>query len=167
MIPAFAFLGIGFKKRLTTPALGMPAGKEKTMSTERKQVLEMLVQGKITAEEADRLIERLAASEESHEDRGEGATGPASRPQNPRFLRVVVDSKDGDKVNIRVPLALVRTGIKLSAMLPAQASEKLNAKGIDLTQLSSLKGEDLANALRELSVDVDSTQGDKVRIFCE
>ncbi len=137
------------------------------MSTERRQVLEMLAQGKITAEDADRLIERLAASEESPEDRGDGATGPASRPRNPKFLRVVVDGKDGEKVNIRIPLALVRTGIKLSAMMPAQASEKLSAKGIDLTELSSLKGEDLMNALRELSVDVDSTQGEKVRIFCE
>jgi hypothetical protein len=84
-----------------------------------------------------------------------------------KYLRVVVDSSDGDKVNIRVPLALVKTGIKLSTMMPAEANEKLAEQGIDLSHLSGLKGEELIEALRDLKVDVDSNDGDTVRIFCE
>ena len=85
----------------------------------------------------------------------------------PKYLRVVVDSSDGDKVNVRVPLALVRTGIKLKSMLPSHANEELDAHGIDLSHLSELDGDELIDALRELTVDVDSSDGDKVRVFCE
>jgi hypothetical protein len=134
------------------------------MSIERKQVLEMLAQGKISPEEADQLLEKLAAPKAPAAAIPVAVAGPAGLP---KFLRVVVDSSDGDKVNIRVPLALVRTGIKLSAMMPKEAGDKLAEKGIDLGQLGGLKGDELIEALRELTVDVNSGDGDKVRIFCE
>ena len=80
---------------------------------------------------------------------------------------MIVNSSDGDKVNVRVPLGLLRTGIKLTTMLPGDASEKLKDSGIDLSHLSSLSGDELMEELRDLQVDVDSTDGDKVRVFCE
>jgi len=137
------------------------------MSTERKQVLEMLAEGKITTEDADRLLERLEGS--SRGTGNAGASGESKTPPAgaPKFLRVVVDSKNGETVNIRVPFFLVRTGIKLSTMLPAKVSMRLNEKGIDLSQLGALEGDDLVRALRELNVDVNSNNGDKVRVFCE
>ena len=69
--------------------------------------------------------------------------------------------------NIRVPLALVRTGIKLSTMMPNQANEALSDQGIDLSKLSELEGEELIQAIKELTVDVNSGDGDTVRVFCE
>jgi hypothetical protein len=141
------------------------------MSEERKKVLEMLAEGKINMADAERLLEKLNGSS--------GRTGPEASGEATRdadiatgkgplkYLRVVVDSSDGDKVNIRVPLALVKTGIKLSTMMPAEANEKLAEQGIDLSNLSGLKGEELIEALRDLKVDVDSNDGDTVRIFCE
>ena len=138
------------------------------MSTERKQVLEMLAEGKISAEDADRLLEKLASSERQAEGDAGNVAGDAkgSKP-TPKFLRIEVDAKDGDRVNIRVPMFLVRTGIKLSTMLPSKVSRKLTENGIDLSQLSGLDGDQLVQALRELTVDVRSNDGDKVRVFCE
>jgi hypothetical protein len=138
------------------------------MSTERKQVLEMLAEGKISAEDADRLLEKLASSGRQAEGDTGNAAGEAkgSKP-TPKFLRVEVDANDGDRVNIRVPISLVRTGIKLSTMLPSKVSRKLTENGIDLSQLSGLDGDELVQALRELTVDVHSNDGDKVRVFCE
>jgi hypothetical protein len=52
-------------------------------------------------------------------------------------------------------------------MLPNEAREKLDEKGIDLSGFSSMEGEELIEALRELTVDVDSADGDVVRVFCE
>ena len=52
-------------------------------------------------------------------------------------------------------------------MVPRQLSDKLKASGIDLSYLSSLSGDALIEELRELKVDVDSTNGDTVRVFCE
>jgi hypothetical protein len=138
------------------------------MTTERKQVLEMLAQGKISAEDAERLLDKLdrSSSESASAERGEGAdsAAPAGRI---KYLRVLVNSEDGDKVNIRIPLSLVRAGIKLRAVMPDHARAKLEAKGIDLSNLGLLEGDELVNALRELNVDVDSAKGETVRVFCE
>jgi len=103
-----------------------------------------------------------------HEGSGAGSGERApEKPRAPKYLRVLVDSADGDRVNVRVPLELIRTGIRLQAMLPEHAREQLDQKGIDLSQLGGLEGEKLVAALRELTVDVDSADGDTVRVFCE
>ena len=82
-----------------------------------------------------------------------------------KYLRVVVDGKD--KANIRVPIGLIRTGIKLTTLMPLSASEHLTEHGIDLSQFNNLDGDELMEALGELQVDVDSENGDSVRVFCE
>ncbi len=96
---------------------------------------------------------------EEDERTHDGKAGPL------KYLRVVVDGKD--KVNVRVPIGLLRTGIKLTTLLPPRASDRLAQQGIDLSHLKNLDGEELMDALRELSVDVDSENGDTVHVFCE
>jgi hypothetical protein len=137
------------------------------VSEESKRVLDLLAQGKISVEEADRLLERLAGGPRPAAPRVPPAAERPAPGGAPKFLRVVVNSVDGDSVNVRVPLALVRTGIKLGAMLPQHARERLHEKGIDLSQLTGMESEEMVEALRELTVDVDSAQGDVVRVFCE
>ena len=137
------------------------------MTQERRQVLDLLIAGKITPDEAERLLDKLAHGPHAPAAGVAGEVAAAPQPGGkPKFLRVVVDS-DGDQVNIRVPLALVRTGIALKTMMPPEAQEKLHERGIDLGQLSGLKDDELLDALRELQIDVDTTKGDTVRVFCE
>ena len=134
------------------------------MSEERKRVLDMLAAGKITSDEAEQLLGKLesrAAEEDPSTPAGERRKSPA------KYLRVLVDSKEGDKVNIRVPLALVRTGIKLTTVLPKVAGDRLKEEGFDLSHLNELPGDELMQAIEELTVDVDSSNGDTVRVFCE
>jgi hypothetical protein len=136
------------------------------MSQETKKVLEMLASGQITADDAEKLLEKLGTSIPSNAApaASEEAAGAA---QKLRYLRVVVDSPDRDQVNIRVPLAILRTGIKLLAVLPPNVNERLAEKGIDLSALRDLKGGELVDELKDLHVDVDSKNGEKVRIYCE
>jgi hypothetical protein len=137
------------------------------MSLETKKVLEMLTSGQITAGDAEKLLEKLGASSPAPATptASEEATGTA---QKPRFLRIVVDKPaSDDQVNIRVPLAMLGSGIKLLAMLPPKVSERLAEKGIDLSNLRSLPPEEKLELLRNLHVDVDSKNGEKIRIFCE
>jgi hypothetical protein len=136
------------------------------MSVETKKVLEMLAAGQITAEDADKLLEKLGASAASATPRpaAEEAAGTA---QKRRFIRIVVDKPNGDQVNIRVPSALLRAGMKWLAVLPPQVSAKLTEKGIDLSALRELQREDLTEDLKDLHLDVDSSNGEKVRIFSE
>ena len=140
------------------------------MSAETKKILEMLASGQITTEDAEKLLEKLGAANAKGNP---GSMAPQANgdapagPQRFRFLRVVVDQPDRDQVNIRVPLAILRTGMKLLGVIPPQVSEKLAEKGIDLSALRDLKGGELVDELKDLHVDVDSKNGEKVRIFCE
>ncbi len=134
------------------------------MSNDRRKILDMLAEGKISADDADRLLSKIGT--------GPTADAPEEAPPDTgrrplKYLRVLVDSENGDKVNIRVPIALVRTGLMLTAMIPAAASDELEKRGVDLSGLSALNGEELIEALRDLNVDVDSKDGDTVRVFCE
>jgi hypothetical protein len=140
------------------------------MSEDRKQILQMLAEGKVTAEEAERLIAALEAGPAS------GTTDRAPRSGSPKYLRVMVDTEDGaatpTKVNIRVPMQLLRAGVRLSALIPAPAREKVNASlrenglPFDISQLKPENLEDLIEQLNDLTVDVDQDKT-KVRVFCE
>ncbi len=139
------------------------------MDESRKKILEMLSEGKINVEEATALLEKVSTPTESVSaaSADDGSTGSTSASGSPRFLRVVVDSADGDKVNVRVPLSLIRTGIKLGALMPREAAEAVSEHGFDLSALAKLDTDELIEALKELTVDVDSADGDKVRVFTE
>ncbi len=132
----------------------------------KRKILEMLSDGKISVEEATALLSKLQNPDTADENIIEEESGKLKR-STPRYLRVVVDSADGDKVNVRVPLSLIKTGIKLSALVPRNAAEQMNNHGFDLSQLSKLDGNELIEALGEMHVDVDSADGDKVRVFTE
>ena len=135
------------------------------MSSERAKILQMVAEGTITAEEGERLLSRLDPTGttttlvEPELDTGDRKSGPV------KYLRVVVDGSD--KVNVRVPIALIRTGIKLTTLMPLSASKHLSEHGIDLSQFNNLDGDELMEALRELKVDVDSGDGNIIRVFCE
>jgi len=137
------------------------------MNEERKKVLEMLSDGKISADEAERLLDAL---ESKATDTSPQAALTKTLDNLPQYLFVKVDSVDGDKVNIRVPLKLVKAGIKLKALLPQDAQDKINAKlnekGINLDDFKAENFKDILDALTEFEMNVDGKKGDKVRIYC-
>jgi hypothetical protein len=142
------------------------------MNEQRKDILDMLAESKITAEEADQLIAAL------ERDQPPAVSGPdaAARPKGrAKYLRLVVDTlEDGEpgRVNIRVPLQLLRAGVRLAALIPPQALGRANAElnksgvPIDLTQLKPEQLEALVEHLDELTMEVDQPDA-KVHIFCE
>jgi len=137
------------------------------MNEERKRILNMLAENKITAQEAEALLDAMSLP------RATGATvAGGARSTDPKYLRVLVEGGE-DKVNVRVPFQLIRAGMRLAALIPASAhgpvNKALQEHGIDI-DVSKLKPEDLEDLvehLRELTVDVESTRGEKVRVFCE
>ena len=141
------------------------------MSEERRQILNMLAEKKISVEETERLLAAIESPGETEND----VDSTIAEKKEPRWLKIKVQPKDGrgkDKVNIRVPLKLIKAGMKLGAILPDEAKEKVNhalkEKGINfkLDDLKSGGFEDMITALTELSIDVDD-QDEKVQIFCE
>ena len=152
--------------------------KETPMSDDRRKILDMLASGRLSADEADRLLAAL-------DRRGAGpAGGRVGEPvramgSTPKYLRVEVtklrgDGDDTKNVNIRVPLQLLRAGVKLPGLLPPRARDELNAamrhKGVafDFNQLRPDNVDTLIAALAEASIDIDAHDGrSRVRISCE
>ena len=138
------------------------------MNDNRRQILDMLAQGKLTADEAERLIAAL-------ERNGAGATAMTDADKV-KYLRVLVDTIDPlegpTKVNVRVPMQLLRAGVRLTGVIPTRAREEVNnalrKEGIefDINNVTPQNLEEMIEQLRDLSVDVDN-ENTKVRVFCE
>jgi hypothetical protein len=136
------------------------------MNEQRRQILQMLAEGKVTADEAERLIDALGR------ERPESAPVARSRP---KYLYVVmVDSSSGDepsRINIRVPLQLLRAGVRLTSLIPPQALTRVNAElakvgvPIDLAELKPQQLEELIDQLDDVTVDIDDPTS-KVQVFC-
>ena len=139
------------------------------MKENSRRVLEMLSEGKLTVDEAERLLSLVDEEPE--------ATATTQRIAHPRagaarHLRVTVDSDGGDRVDLRVPLALIKAGVKLHTLLPEEAAKgirkamKKNGVDIDHLNLRSDGLEQLVDALSEIEVDVQD-EDERIRIYCE
>ena len=78
------------------------------------------------------------------------------------MLRVTVDSAEGDRVRMNVPMALVEVAMEIGMEMP-QINGTDALKGVDLNKVLRLVREGLVGNL----VEVDSAEGDKIRIFVE
>jgi hypothetical protein len=139
------------------------------MNEQRKDILDMLAEGKITAEEAEQLIAAL------ERDQPPAASSEARPKAKAKYLRLVVDTMENGepgRVNARVPLQLLRAGVRLAALIPPQALDRANAEldrsglPFDLTQLKPEQLEALIEHLDEVTLEVDQPDA-KVHVFCE
>jgi len=137
----------------------------------RRQVLELLAAGKITADEADRLIGALQGGES-------GLTTAAPAKPAPKYLRVIVDSNEKDDgpvhINVRVPLMLLRAGVRLASLIPSSAQAEVNRAlreqgiNVDVSQIKPENINEIIDQLRDLTVDIDHKSDDvKIKIFAE
>ncbi len=155
------------------------------MNENRRQILDMLAAGKINADEAERLLNALESNPGPATSEFTGkTTGPdgATVKTRAKYLRVLVEAdesmtgmKGQTTVNVRVPMQLLRAGVRLASLIPAQAHQQLDQAlsqhGVPLT-LSQIKPEnleELIDHLEDLTVDVNGNEGSstKVRVFCE
>jgi len=116
------------------------------MSEEKKRILNMVQEGRITAEEG---IELLAALEE--DEQTDIAVKSANNSR--RYLRVKVKS-DKNNVNLKIPLGLFKVVSKLAnmgiRMIPKSAMEEMREEGIDLSEINF---EELIDLIDEGAVD--------------
>jgi len=136
------------------------------MNEERKKILEMLREGKVTVEEAEKLLVALTSPEE---------TKPSAEKPACKYLKILVEpgsqSEDQERVNIRVPIKLIRAGLKWAAFIPKHAHSSINQalheKGIDIdfAKVTPEDIEELVSQINDLTVEVEGK--DKVRICCE
>ena len=125
-----------------------------TTVEERMQILKMIEEGKISAEEGAKLLAALAAGSKADVARREAAGGSAKQ-----FRVRVTDLASGrNKVNINIPMSLVNVGLKMGARF-APDIEGINFDEIVTAIKSGSQGK---------IVDVvDDEDGERVEIYVE
>jgi SHOCT-like domain len=136
------------------------------MSDETRKVLEMLSSGTITVQEAEQLLQAVATPAPDEKT--------AEKKADPKYFRILVnkparDGKKAENVNIKVPITVVRGGLRLSSVFPGLMGKKKiqldNGTELDLSKIHYADLEAMIKDIGELTVDVDGDA--QVRIRCE
>ncbi|MBE5759581.1 MAG: helix-turn-helix transcriptional regulator [Clostridiales bacterium] len=78
------------------------------------------------------------------------------------FFRIIVDSAEGDRIRVNLPMAFLKAAIEMGVEMP-QVSGNKALQNIDFAQLLSMVQQGAVGNL----VEVDSADGDTIRIFVE
>ncbi len=122
------------------------------MSQSRKDILELLKEGKITSEQAEMLLDALNDDPQPSKD---GVV--LSKKTKRKMLYVLVKSKDGDDVKIQVPIEFAKF------MKFAKLDPKLQEQNIDFEEIIKLIEDGLEGDL----VNITSADGDIVKILVQ
>ncbi len=130
------------------------------MSEDRRKILDMLAADQISVDDAQRLLDKVEAPPAQA-----GRSDDLSRSA-PRYLRIQIADGE-DKVELQIPIALIRTGIRLGALVPDSAKGKLKKEGFDIDQFFNMASEELVESLADLEINIEGEDGERVRLFCE
>ena len=112
------------------------------MQDERMQILKMVEEGKISAEEAARLLDT----------QGEPPQGETPKSGKRLRIQVTEPGTNKKKVNLRIPLSLAKIAAKF---VPAKKKKELAEEGIDIDEvLSQVTSENIGKI-----VDIESDEG--------
>jgi len=134
------------------------------MREETRKVLEMLSNGKVSVQEAEQLLQAVDAPVQSADE----------KKVEPRYFRIQINTparegKKAEAVNIRVPMTVVRGGLRLGSLLPGMLVKKkvqlADGNELDLSKVTYTDLEAMIKDIGELTVDVDGDA--QVRIRCE
>ncbi len=134
----------------------------------KTKILTMLAEGTINVPDAEKLLNAVDCRETPPKKPGLGATNG--------FFNILVDSEkeNGTRVKIKLPLRLIKAGMKFANLIPEETRRKIQMamrdKGInfDLNELDSLNADDLIDALKASEVSVnDSETSESIRIYCD
>ncbi len=122
---------------------------------ERMQILKMVAERKITAEEGAKLLSALEP-----EKKREARVVMTGGPSTPRWFRIrVTDLETGrSKVNVNLPMSLVNVGIKMGARFTPEV------EGVDFQDIV----ESIKSGAQGKIMDVEDVEdGERVEIYVE
>jgi hypothetical protein len=126
------------------------------MNEEKRIILEMVKEGKISVEEAEQLLEK------ANPDESLSVTSRIKKPNSKKFLRVRVTEEDKVKANVNIPIALAEVGLNL---IP-KAKLKVDGKQINMDQILKLIEEGTEGELVNIDAE-DEGKNYKVNIYID
>lgn len=132
---------------------------------EKMRILKMVEEGKISAEQAVGLLDALGQAEAASDAPATNWVEPVSTPgagYDDKMPRVVVDTPEGDKVNVQLPVKIVQQMLKVTGKLPIQweGSEKIDLEALTTAILECIDNETLGTI-----VDVSASDGSTVKVY--
>lgn len=135
-------------------------------SQEKLNILKMLEEKKITAEQAASLIsavDDVTEKSETEQYKNDVAVTKMKDTKLKGKFKIEVKSADGDNVMVTLPLMLAKLAIN---MVPAKKLSEIGKEGIDLENIIN-NIQDFADNIDDDIVNVTSADGDHVRIYIE
>lgn len=135
---------------------------------EKLRILKMVEEGTVTAEQALELMAALGLDEKGagtaeriEADREDNGAVAVKRYEKKMF-RIIVDSVNGDKVNVQFPVGVIKKILKVTGKLPIPDKDMQN---IDMSEMMDAISECLDGEVEGDFVNVDASDGTKVRIY--
>jgi hypothetical protein len=124
---------------------------------ERLQILKMIQEGKITAEEGAKLLQALSAGSKADK---RSAGPPVVGAGDPRWFRVrVTDLRSGkNKVNVNIPMSLVNVGVRMGARFAP------NVASVNYDEIMTAIKSGQSGKMLDVT---DEEAGERVEIFVE
>lgn len=123
-----------------------------SIKEERIKILELLQEGTITTEEAESLLSAIANSKAEPQIQNKSKKFPF------KMLKIIVDSSDGDKVRVNIPLEFAKL-LKNSKF----GNVDLNDFAVDLDSILEM----ISGGASGEIVNIQTEDGDEVRILFE
>lgn len=118
---------------------------------ERKEILQMLKEGTITFEQAEKLLDAIEEKQEA------GHVEVVSKPGSRKMLKILVSTNDGDNVKVQIPVEFAKFAKKGTSNL------KLDEFNVDIDSVIQMIED---GALGEI-VDIKTADGEIVKIVVE
>ncbi len=126
------------------------------MSQEKLKILEMIQQKTITPQEGAELLKAL--------DKDTQTKMPSAKKDAFKMFKIRINSNDGDKVNISIPLEFAKIALRSRKGIP-NLDKKINNMNVDIDFEEILEMIDKGTDGK--IVDIESGDGDKVEIYVE
>jgi len=134
-----------------------------SLKEERMQILTMLEEGKITAEEAAQLLSAMEDGVKTQKV----ALSPGSTGQKARWLRIRVtdEARGKEKVSVNLPIGLLNAGL-INAGVKIGARFVPELEGIETDEITEAI-EAFKNGISGKIIEVHDEDGEHVEIFVE
>lgn len=137
------------------------------MNEERRMILEMLKDGAVTVEEAERLME--AMNNERPEQRAEAIVLRQETPGfDPKRILILVSEAGRTKTNIKLPFSLVRAALKIGKTVGAVGAKYAPEEAEAMDMLKSIDIDEILEGLNDgeitlpyVMIDVDDDEKDQ------
>jgi len=134
--------------------------------SEKEKILNMVANGKISAEDGERLLRALNENEDNETDTGNlipiKAKQGKKKPGNGKIV-IEIQSTKGENIKLNVPL---KFGKLASRMIPKDRFNDIEKAGFDIKEII----ESISDTIDDIDDDIlniSSPTGDNIRIYVE